>query len=46
MQEPGTIKEWVQELGLTFDDTTDVDDVEGAWLDVRAIYQSCRAEEK
>lgn len=43
MQEPRTPEEWEQELGLTIDETTDVDDVEGAWLDGRAIYQSSRS---
>lgn len=46
MQKQRTPEEWVQELGLTNDETTDVNDVEGAWLDVRKYYQYYRAETK
>ncbi len=32
-----TVEEWMQQYGLTEDDTTDVDDVEGKWEDVRTL---------
>lgn len=38
MQEPTSPEAWVKALGLTLDNTTDADDVEGAWEDAKTVY--------
>lgn len=42
MQEPISPEEWVKELGLTIDNSTDVDDVEGEWEDAKSVYEQSK----